>query len=115
MRTKRSSARVSRWDAVEHLHTERDILGYLNAALEEGDPMLVAAVIGDIARAMGMGDVARKAKFGRESLYKALSQQGNPQFGTILRVLDALGIELRAIAKPKTRTASAAATRPQTG
>lgn len=106
MRSKRP-APLTPWDAADHLRTERDVLGYLNAALEERDPMLVAAVIGDIARAKGMSDIARKANFGRESLYKALSQTGNPQFGTVLRVLDALDIELRAVPRPRSRSVAA--------
>ena len=69
---------------------------YLEAALEEGDPALVAAALGDIARAKGMTNVAREAGLGRESLYKALSPTGNPEFATILKVVAALGLRLHA-------------------
>jgi probable addiction module antidote protein len=69
---------------------------YLEAALEEGDPTLVAAALGDIARAKGMTQVARDAGLGRESLYKALSPAGNPEFATILKVVAALGLQLHA-------------------
>jgi probable addiction module antidote protein len=72
-------------------------VGYLNAALEDGDPALVAAVVGDIARARGMTGVARQSGSGRESLYKALSPRGNPELATILRVLKALGYRLTAV------------------
>jgi probable addiction module antidote protein len=67
---------------------------YLQAALEEEDANLVAAVLGDIARAKGMTKVARDAGLGRESLYKALSPKGNPEFATVLKVIDALGFRL---------------------
>ena len=69
---------------------------YLEAALEEGEPALVAAALGDIARAKGMTQVAREAGLGRESLYKALSPAGNPEFATILKVVAALGLQLHA-------------------
>ena len=68
---------------------------YLDAAFEDGDPALVAAALGDIARAAGMTGVARKAGLGRESLYKALSRDGNPELSTVLRVVDALGLRLK--------------------
>ena len=78
------------------MRTEEDRAAYLEAALEEGDPMLVAAALGDIARAKGMSQVARDAGLGRESLYKALSPTGNPEFATILKVVAALGMQLHA-------------------
>lgn len=83
------------WDAASHLETEEDMTAYLNVALEEGDPALIMAVLGDIARAKGMTQVARTAGLGRESLYKALSPAGNPEFATILKVVDALGLRLQ--------------------
>ncbi len=84
------------WDPADHLRTDEDMAAYLEAALEEGDPTLVAAALGDIARAKGMTQVAREAGLGRESLYKALSPSGNPEFATILRVVAALGLQLHA-------------------
>ena len=84
------------WDPADHLHTEEDMAAYLEAALEAGDPNLVAAALGDIARAKGMTQVARDAGLGRESLYKALSPAGNPEFATILKVITALGLQLHA-------------------
>jgi probable addiction module antidote protein len=82
------------WDAAEHLKTEEDMAAYLEAALEDGDPALVTAVLGDIARAKGMTQIAREAGLGRESLYKALSPEGNPGFATVLKIVRALGLEL---------------------
>ena len=84
------------WDPADHLRTDEDMAAYLEAALEEGDPTLVAAALGDIARAKGMTQVAREAGLGRESLYKALSPTGNPEFATILKVVAALGLQLHA-------------------
>lgn len=84
------------WDAAEHLETEEDMAAYLEAALEEGDIALIAAALGDIARAKGMTQIARQAGLGRESLYKALSPEGNPEFATILKVIQALGLKLHA-------------------
>jgi probable addiction module antidote protein len=84
------------WDAAEHLETQEDMAAYLEAALEDGDPNLVVAALGDIARSKGMTNVARETGLGRESLYKALSLEGNPEFATVLRVIQSLGIRLRA-------------------
>ncbi|MFP4174126.1 MAG: addiction module antidote protein [Candidatus Hydrogenedentota bacterium] len=88
--------RTSVWDAAEHLETEEDMAAYFEAALEENDPSLITAVLGDIARAKGMSQIARQAGLGRESLYKALSPEGNPEFATILKVVNALGLQLHA-------------------
>lgn len=84
------------WDPAKHLETEEDMAAYLEAALEEGDPALVASALGDIARAKGMTQIARETGFGRESLYKALSAEGNPEFATVLKVLQSLGLRLHA-------------------
>ena len=83
------------WDAAEHLETEEDMAAYLEAALAESDPALVAAALGDIARAVGMAQIARQTGLGRESLYKALSPEGNPEFATVLKVVRALGLRLQ--------------------
>jgi len=88
--------KTRRWDITRHLRNERDMAAYLNAALEDGDPVLVAAALGDIARAKGMTGVARKAGLGRESLYKSLSPDGHPELATVLRVVQALGLKLMA-------------------
>ena len=90
--------RTSIWDATEHLETEEDMAAYLEAALEENDPALVASALGDIARAKGMSEIAKQTGLGRESLYKALSSEGNPEFATILKVINALGLQLHAVA-----------------
>ena len=79
------------WDASEYLKTEQDIIDYLDAAAETGDPTLMQAAIGDVAKARGMGQIAEAAGVGRESLYKSLSKDGNPSFQTIAKVIHALG------------------------
>lgn len=86
------------WDAAEHLETAEDMAAYLEAALNEGDPALIAAAMGDIARAKGIAQIARETGLGRESLYKALSAEGNPEFATVLKVVRALGLKLHATA-----------------
>lgn len=82
------------WDVTESLDSDQRIQAYLEAALEEGD-----AALGDIARARGMTEIARQTGLGRESLYKALSPEGNPEFSTILKVVRALGLRLHASAE----------------
>ena len=93
-----AKTRTKRWDAAEHLRSDEDMAEYLEAALEDGDPALVAAVLGDIARAKGMTEIARQAGLGRESLYKALSRDGNPELSTVMKVVKALGLRLHATA-----------------
>ena len=93
---KKISVRTRAWDAAEHLKTDDDIAAYLNAAFEDGDPTLIAAALGDIARAKGMTSVARSAGLGRESLYKALSPEGRPELATVMKVVHALGLKLTA-------------------
>lgn len=82
------------WDPAAHLTTAEDVAAYLEAALQDGDPQLVAAALGDIARAKGMSQIAREAGLGRESLYKSLSPSGNPELATVLKVISALGLQL---------------------
>ena len=84
------------WDAADYLETDEDIVAYLEAAFEDGDPGLIAAALGDIAKARGMAKIAAQAGLGRESLYKALSPNGNPEFATVLKVMRALGLRLHA-------------------
>jgi len=82
------------WDPASHLSTAEDVTAYLEAALQDGDPQLVAAALGDIAKAKGMSQIAHNAGLGRESLYKSLSSSGNPELATVLKVISALGLQL---------------------
>jgi probable addiction module antidote protein len=93
-----SKTQTSRYDVAEHLRTPQEMAAYLEACLEEarGDAAFVAKALGDIARAKGMSQVARDAGLSRESLYKALSGERSPDFSTVLKVVNALGISLHA-------------------
>jgi len=91
-----AKTRTRPWDVAEHLESEEDMAAYLEAVLEEDDPALVAAALGDIARAKGITQIARDTGLGRASLYKALSPDGNPELATVLKVLRALGLRLHA-------------------
>lgn len=82
------------FDPAEHLRTEEDILYYLEAAMEGNDAKHIASAIGDVARSKGMSEIARKAGVGRQALYSALSESGNPTLETLTSVLDALGLQL---------------------
>jgi probable addiction module antidote protein len=84
------------FDAAEYLDTPERQAEYISAALETGDAGFVRDAVGIVARARGMGDIARAAGLNRESLYRALGETGNPEFGTMLGVLRALGLELSA-------------------
>jgi len=90
--------RTTRYDAEGHLRNPEDMAAYLEICLDEanGDAALIAKALGDIARARGMAQVARAAGLSRESLYKALSGERNPDFDTILKVVNALGLKLHA-------------------
>jgi probable addiction module antidote protein len=92
MKAATKKIRTYKWDPARHLKTDRDRAAYLEVALEEGDPSVVTAVLGDIARSKGMSRVARKAGLGRESLYKSLSKDGNPKLDTLIKIVHALGL-----------------------
>jgi probable addiction module antidote protein len=81
------------YDSAEYLDSTEAINAYMEEALETEDPAFIAKALGTIARARGMSEIARKAGLSRESLYKALSTEGNPEFGTIIRVMHALGLK----------------------
>ncbi|XGA79205.1 putative addiction module antidote protein [Halomonas sp. CH40] len=84
----------SHYDAAEYLQTEEEIAAYLEAVMEENDPSLLAAALGDVARARNMSQLAKEVGMSREGLYKALSGESNPAFSTINKVANALGLQL---------------------
>jgi probable addiction module antidote protein len=90
------ASKTKAWDVTEHLDTPEAIAAYLEAAFEDGDPSLISAAIGDVARARGMTELARETGLSRESLYRALSEEGNPSFSTVLKILQTFGIRLEA-------------------
>jgi probable addiction module antidote protein len=83
-----------KWDLADEIETKEDVIGILEAALEENDPEFLFKVIGNIARSKGMAQIAKELNLNRESLYRSLSQEGNPSFVTIVKVLDNLGFQL---------------------
>jgi probable addiction module antidote protein len=87
--------RTSRWTLDDSLKTDADIANYLDAIIEDGDAGLLLDALGLIARRRGMTELARKTGLSRESLYRALSADGDPQLSTLLKVLGALGLRLR--------------------
>ena len=89
-----AEAKVTDFDISEYLENEEAIASYLNAIMEEDDPRLLLAAIGDIAKARGMSRIASDSGLGRESLYKALNAEAKPRFDTILKVLHALGVNV---------------------
>jgi probable addiction module antidote protein len=86
------------YDVADQLRTPEEMAAYLDAWLAEApdDAAGIARALGDIARAKGMSQVARETGLSRESLYKALSEDGNPSFATVLKVARALGMRLHA-------------------
>lgn len=98
MATKRRKETFSRWDAADYLKSEADMVAYIEACLAESpdDASLLAAALGDIARARGMVQLAKDTGLTREGLYKALSKDGNPSLATVLKVMHALGLRLAA-------------------
>ena len=90
------SVKPSRYDVADHLQSPEDMAAYLDAWFDEfpDDVSGIARAVGDIARAKGMTQIAKDAGLSRESLYRALSQEGNPSLSTILKVLGAVGLKL---------------------
>ena len=93
------------WDSSEFLDDEETVLHYLTEILKDGDAQEIAFALGNVARARGMTQLAKDTGLSRESLYRALSQEGNPELATVLKVVEALGLRLSL--QPKTRTDAA--------
>ncbi|WP_298955822.1 addiction module antidote protein [uncultured Methylobacterium sp.] len=85
---------TSPWDIVDSLDTPERVALYLEAVLDDGDPALLTAALGDVARAHGMAAIAQETGLSREILYRTLSDKGNPQLTTLMAVLKALGLKL---------------------
>ncbi len=92
-----TTPKLRKWDSAEHLKTDEDMAAYLEACLQESgdDAAFIAKALGNIARAKGMTQLSKDTGLGRESLYKALSGEGNPSFATILKVTHALGLKFQ--------------------
>lgn len=92
----KTSIKTTRFDAADYLDSEERQAAYIAAALESGDADVVRDALGIVARARGMGEIAKSAGLNRESLYKALGETGNPEFATVMRIVGALGLTLSA-------------------
>jgi probable addiction module antidote protein len=103
------------FDAAKYLKTDEEMVSYLELALEDGDPALIVTALGNIARAKGMTDLASKTGLGRESLYKALSPEGNPEFATIMKVAKALGLHWYVSPKKRRARKAGAKAEPASG
>ena len=97
--------KTTRFDAAGYLDSEKRQVAYITAALETGDADFVRDALGVVAKARGMGEIAKSAGLNRESLYKALGESGNPEFGTVMRIVRALGLTLAARPAATPRTA----------
>ena len=87
--------KLRKWDSAAHLQSDEDVALYFAACIDEAvdDAAFIAKALGNIARARGMTQLARDTNIGRESLYKALSGEGNPSFSAILKVTKSLGLK----------------------
>jgi probable addiction module antidote protein len=95
--------KITVFDEADYLKTEEDIAAYVTEALATGDTAVIAHALGVIARTRGMSRIASETGLSRESLYRALSTEGNPEFITVLRIMEAVG--LRLTAEPVTKAA----------
>ncbi|HJS12762.1 MAG TPA: addiction module antidote protein [Sphingopyxis sp.] len=86
--------KTTRFDPADYIETAEDVRFYLEAAMEGNDAKHIASALGDVARSKGMSEIARKTGLGRQALYNALSENGNPTLETLTAVLDALGLQL---------------------
>jgi probable addiction module antidote protein len=86
------AVKTTRFDSAEYLDSDEAISAYLEEALATDDPAFIVQALGTVARARGMSQIAKEAGLSRESLYKALSAEGNPEFSTVIRVMQALGL-----------------------
>ena len=92
-------AKTKPFDAAEYLDSPEMIAAYLSEAFETYDAAFVTEALGTVARAQGMSAIAKDTGLSRENLYKALSADGHPEFGTVMKVLDSIGIQLYATPK----------------
>ncbi len=97
-KAKPMAIKTNRFDAAKYLETDEDIAAYLDEIFEQGDPALVVEALGAVARAKGVADIAELSGLGRTSLYKALSENGNPEFATVMKVMKALGLNMKVAA-----------------
>lgn len=85
---------TNKFDAASYINSREDVIAYLNAVLDEGDPSALPEALGTIARSQGMTAISRQTGLKREGLYRSLATGGNPSFATVVKVLEALGMRL---------------------
>ena len=90
---------LKKFDVIDFLDGDEELIEYLNLALEEGDPKYFAKALGNVARAKGMTSVSAATGLGRQSLYRTLSSEGNPRIDTLFKILDTLGVRLAVASK----------------
>lgn len=95
--------KTTKWDVHDFLDSEERMALFLEAAFEDGDPGLITAALGEVARARGMTRTAKDSGIAREALYRALSADGHPEFNTILKVLRSFGLRLAAVPLDKAK------------
>ena len=100
-RKKGKTMKYSKFDVVDYLDSEEAIAAYLSAVMEENDPDLLIAALGDIARSRGIAKLAEDSGLNRESLYKALRPGAKPRFDTVFRVMQAMNIKMQATPIPQ--------------
>jgi len=88
--------KIKKFDAAKHLETPEAIAAYLEAALEDDDPAMLPVALGTVARAKGMTELARETGISRKGLYKALAEDGDPKFSTVMAVMKHFGLRIRA-------------------
>ena len=103
--------KITRFDAADYLTTVESCAVFLTEALKSDDVAYIANALGVVARARGMAEIAKRTGLSREGLYKTLSERGNPELATVLKVLEAVGVKLvveptKAKRKPKARPAT---------
>lgn len=96
--------KTTRFDAAKYLETPEDVANFINAALEDGDPVVVKHAIGTAARSKGMTAIAEEANLNRTSLYRAFEEDGNPLFFNVLKVLSSMGLSLQVVPTNATAT-----------
>ena len=89
--------KLKKFDVIDFLDSDEDLIEYLNVALEENDPKYFVQALGNVARAKGMSSIADATGLGRQALYRALSSEGNPRMDTLFKVLDTLNVRLAVI------------------
>jgi len=96
--------KLKKWDVTEHMDNEEYIFEYLKAAFESGDISEITRALGDVARARNMTELAEKMGISRQGLYKTLSENGNPEFATIQKLITALGLQMSIVMPAKSFT-----------